>query len=212
MSHKLSIPSIFEATTETPCVDYELVGRVVYKDGHYTTDILLPYNGDISTFRYDDMRYPMNKRGQIDRIGDKSTIDGPPRGFTDFYVYRRTSDVSQVTSSISALQKAYSDGKSSWSKFQNPVYLVEEEESGPILSKKHEREISPFPVQMKARKIHSDVGAGEDSDDVEALGDMKDIQALLGSELNVIEESDYDLKDCDSCGKCDNCKWTIKKL
>ncbi|KAE9401742.1 hypothetical protein BT96DRAFT_937764 [Gymnopus androsaceus JB14] len=84
-----------------------LVGRVVFSNGnHFIADILLPHNEDLSTFRYDDMRVPLSKR--------------------DFFVYRRTSDISVVTSDINALEEAYRIGQISWSKYKNPVFSLDE--------------------------------------------------------------------------------------
>jgi len=62
MSHVIKIPLTFGADPEsTSCVTYQLVGRSVFHKSHYTTDILIPYEGEMQTYHYNDMRIPKNK-------------------------------------------------------------------------------------------------------------------------------------------------------
>ena len=64
MSHHIRIPLTFGADPNlesTPRVAYQLVGRSVFHKSHYTTDILIPYEGEMQTYHYDDMQTPKNK-------------------------------------------------------------------------------------------------------------------------------------------------------
>ncbi|KIK50277.1 hypothetical protein GYMLUDRAFT_65359 [Collybiopsis luxurians FD-317 M1] len=119
MSHTLKIPSVFGSNaSDTPCVTYELVGRSVFQNGHFTSDLLIPQNGKLSTCHYNDMR-----GGKLEVHGDETVIDNDPIvGVEDFYAYVRTSDIASVRSDISAIKQAYFDLETAWSKYFRPVY------------------------------------------------------------------------------------------
>lgn len=212
----MSIPS----GSSTSSVKYELIGRVVFHNQHFTADLLVMQNEQLCTCHYDDFRIPTTKRGELEVLGDANLINlPPPHGSVDFYLYCRTSESAIVNQEIKSLQKAYEDGEQTWSKFRRAVHEVnddsEYEELGSTYKEKGSKsETNPLDDDYDMDQDFFNIAniVSDSSDDMEGKDhEMKEeIDLPITSETNKVEPGD--LNDCDSCGNCRNCRQVINKL
>ena len=178
----------------TPQIKYELIGRVIHCQDHFTAELLLPLNKEKCTYKYNDMkRQHQGNPVYLEKVGNDTVIDKwlTLPNSVSFWLYKCTSDVSAVDSAIKNVQD-----QEIWKNFSYPTFDVSNNDTVHTTSANMGSLPEEEDVLASQSKYNGDLAAQTNNNNFDASNFL----------LNV------DLEECNECGSFENCQGFSRRL